>query len=338
MKINRQELITALEATRPGLAAKEIVEQSTAFVFREGRVYAYNDMIAVSHPCPKDLAGAVCSNELYKLLARSTDDELDVETTADEIIIKGKRNKAGISLQAVITLPIDEIGVKKVWKTLPTGFTEAVKFTLFSAGDDMTRPAMTGVHITESIVETCDNFRLTRWTLGKRDRFDGDLLLPAAACAELVRYMPTHYALTDGWAHFTNKAGAEFGCRTIAGEFPDLLPFVNREWKHEIEFASDTADILDRAAVFLLGDKTVHPMVTVKVSSGRMTISVKGVAGWFEETVRVTASKDGFEFVIDPQALKDMLPLLKDCKLSADGSVLKFEGEAFIHCCATVQE
>jgi DNA polymerase III sliding clamp (beta) subunit (PCNA family) len=341
MKTNRNELIAALEAVKPGIASKELIEQSTAFVFQAGRVYTYNDMIAVSHPCPPGLAGAVQSKELHALLKRSADDELEITTTETEMLVRGKRNKAGIALQAEITLPIAEVGTKKTWTALPEGFAAAVKFVLFSASDDMTKPWSTAVHINGHTIETCDNFRLTRYLLqvekGKPSKLNTDVLIPALACAVLVGYAPTHYSIDDQWAHFMNKQGTEFSCRIVADKFPDLSPFVDRKWEHEIEFHADTAAILDRACVFL-ADKNVHPTVSIKVASGRMIVAAKGAAGWFEETVRVTASKTEFEFVIDPQALKDMLPLLKDCELSDDGSVLKFEGEAFIHCCATVVE
>jgi len=342
VKINRKELLAALEAVRPGLAARDLIEQSTAFVFRDARIYTYNDVVAVSHPCPAGLAGAVQSKELHALLTRLTDDDIEVETTADEMLVRGKRNKAGVALQAEITLPINEVGGKKTWTALPQGFAAAVKFVLFSAGADMTKPWSTAVHVAGHAVETCDNFRLTRYLLqvkkGVVSKIDADLLIPAAACTDLVKYAPTHYSADDQWIHFMNAAGTEFSCRIVADKFPDLSPFVDREWQHEVEFPVDTAEILERAQVFLVGDKNIQPVVSVKLSSGRLTVSAKGAAGWFEEVVRVVASKEAFEFLINPNALADMLPLLKDCELSADKSVLKFEGENFIHCCATTIE
>ena len=50
MKINKQQFIEALELVKPGLAAKEIIEQSTSFVFRAGQVITYNDEVAVHAP------------------------------------------------------------------------------------------------------------------------------------------------------------------------------------------------------------------------------------------------------------------------------------------------
>ena len=47
MKINRKDLIKVLKKVQPGLASQEIIEQSGAFVFTDGRVFTYNDEIAV---------------------------------------------------------------------------------------------------------------------------------------------------------------------------------------------------------------------------------------------------------------------------------------------------
>ena len=50
MKTNKTKLQTALEIVKPGLANKEIIEQSTSFAFLKGKVVTYNDEVSISHP------------------------------------------------------------------------------------------------------------------------------------------------------------------------------------------------------------------------------------------------------------------------------------------------
>jgi hypothetical protein len=50
MKIQKTNLIQALEKVRPGLSAKEAILQSTSFAFLNGCVVTYNDEISLSHP------------------------------------------------------------------------------------------------------------------------------------------------------------------------------------------------------------------------------------------------------------------------------------------------
>lgn len=338
MQISRQELLYALEAVRPGLANKEIVEQSTSFVFQNGRVYTYNDQIAVSHDAPGEIIGAVKANEIYSLLKRMTGDEIEIAVVESELRVSKKNKiKAGIPLIAEVSLPVDEISKKKEWQELPEGFINALRFVLFSAGNDMTRPELTAVHMTEDHLETCDNFRLTQYTF--TSGVDIPLLIPAAAASSLIKYIPTHIAVdTDGqWVHFKNTLSTEFSCRLISGTFPLLTGFIDRPAGYTIDFPDNATEILDRAQVFLDDDQSSSRYVKIIVAAGYMTVKASGAAGWFEERVRVSFKGEGVEFMVSPQFLRDMLGEVSEVTLDADRSVLKFVGPNFIHCCAVVE-
>ena len=91
--MNRKELLGALSAVRPGLANKEVMEQSCSFVFDGGMVCTYNDEIAVSHPVPEGISGAVRASELFSLLSKFPDEEIGVEVTEAELVVSGKKRK-----------------------------------------------------------------------------------------------------------------------------------------------------------------------------------------------------------------------------------------------------
>ena len=70
MKINKAELQTALEKVKPGLASRELIEQSTSFAFMGDRVVTYNDEISISHPVAGvDINGAVKAQALYDFVS-----------------------------------------------------------------------------------------------------------------------------------------------------------------------------------------------------------------------------------------------------------------------------
>jgi len=89
MKIKKAELQKALELVKPGLAGKELIEQSTSFAFMGNRVVTYNDEISMSVPLVEgfNLTGAVKAEELYKLLTKLKGDEITLELTENEIQI-----------------------------------------------------------------------------------------------------------------------------------------------------------------------------------------------------------------------------------------------------------
>jgi len=99
MKIKKDDLKRALEIVKPGLANKEIIEQSGSFAFIEGRVVTYNDEISVSHPI-KDLeiTGTIRAEELYKFLGKIKEEEIDVNCTESEIVLKCGRATTGFAI------------------------------------------------------------------------------------------------------------------------------------------------------------------------------------------------------------------------------------------------
>ena len=329
--MNRKLLLAALEAVRPGLVDKELMAQTAAFVFNGGRVYTYNDQIAVNHSVPLDIEASVKSDEIYNLLKRMPDEEIMIELTESELLIKGKKNKAGIAIQGKYELPLGEISGKKKWLALPVGFTHAVEFVLFSAGGNIAQPELTCVNFTSDALETCDNFRMTSHDLASKCAMSAPVLIPAKTCAELLKFLPTHYAVGENWVHFKNKADAEFSCRTVASTFPNIAQYINRETKYTIEFPEDTTSALERAIVFLSdGDNHVH----VDVSGSSLMIKARNAGGWFEEKMRTKYEGDPVEFMINPSFLKDMLPHLRKVSIDEDRSILKFEGDKFVHVCA----
>ena len=89
MIINKTNLQTALEIVKPGLASKELIDQSTSFAFMGDRVVTYNDDISVSHPIEGlNITGAVKADKLYALLNKLKQEEIEVEICGGEILLK----------------------------------------------------------------------------------------------------------------------------------------------------------------------------------------------------------------------------------------------------------
>jgi DNA polymerase III sliding clamp (beta) subunit (PCNA family) len=337
MKINRESLIKILEAIQPGLAAKEIVEQSTSFIFSSGVVATCNDRISVSHPTPLELEGAVRADELYKMLKRMKREEVDLETSDKELKISCGRSKSGICLQSdlspSIVTSLEEIQKsKKQWKLLPKDFIRAIKFCAFSAGRDMTKPELTTIHIKGKAAESCDNYRLTQYLLGSSS-FAEEILIPADTIQDLVRHNPTHIAITNGWIHFDNESGILYSCRQVqVPPYPDLSPMLNTKGP-EIELPKDLPEALERASVFSgKGFEALIFEVTLTFSDNWLTVEGKNNVGWFEEKLRTRYKGEKICFGINPEFLHDILPILRTVQLAPN--MLKFKGDAFIHCCS----
>jgi DNA polymerase III sliding clamp (beta) subunit (PCNA family) len=326
MKIERKKLIETLAKVQPGLASKEIIEQSKSFVFKGGKVQTYNDEISVSAKTDLDIEGAVKAEELYKLLNKSQAKEVDLEATDSELQLKTKASRAGIVLESEINLPLDQISKPGKPQPLPEDFKEAVKFCLFSVSSDMTKPVLTCLYVTGLIVTSCDNFRLTAKDMKTtiKDKF----LLPSAAAKELLKYEPTHYSVSDAWIHFKCEGGVVFSCRTYEKEYPDVSGLLDVKGK-KIKFPKRTKGMLDRASVFATTEFSQDSQVEVTVKDGTMMIHGKGEGGWFKEKSKVEYKGKEVKFTVNPDFLSQMLDILDEATVGENS--LKLEGEGFVH-------
>lgn len=345
MKVNRKKLLSVLETIKPGLARKEMLEQSTSFIFQNGRAYTFNDEIAISHPVHKKLSGAVLANELYTILSKHNEKELDIEITKNEFLIHGKRSDAGIALEAKISLPIEEIGKPGKWKPLPENFVDAISFCQFSASKDLAKVEFTYLHIDGDYIESCDVFRITRYKLNQKFPHNKPILLPAEVAKVLTKYDPVEFAVTPGWIHFATTEDTIFSCRLGTGEFPDLSIFTSNKGKR-IEFPSGFVESLTKAEVFATSafenDDADDTSVVISLQKNEIIIESTNEVGWFEEFIKTKYDGPNHSFEANPEFLIKMLPIAKTVNLvqnagkKLDGcGILEFRGKNFQHCFTT---
>lgn len=348
MEIQKQSLLTALSTVRPGLASKDKggLPQSTAFVFRDGRVQTYNDEVSVSCPVPEleELKGAVPAESLLGLLAKLPEDgelSLAVKEDGGEVLVQCGRIRAGLALQEEITLPLDQVSVGKKprWQRLPEGFGEALRFTMYSCAKDLSLPILTCVHVrAEGLLEATDNFRVTSHLVPELTLKE-DVLIPATS-ASLTngQAFGEIFVGANGWVHFRDKeTGTIFSCRTMAGEFPDLDKQAVLKVKGDpLTLPVSIGEMLDRVLVFSKRDFFLDERAEVTLTGKRLRIRAEGPDGWVEEEVNLRFKGRPCSFYVHPSFLRDMIPVTRSCIVGKDR--LKFEGKNWSHVVALTEE
>lgn len=328
--MKREDLLKALEVVKPGLASKEVIEQSTSFAFMGGNVVTYNDEISIRHPVPGlDITGAVRAEELYQLLNKIKKDEIEVEITESELRLKSGRAAAGLVLQQEIKLPLEEIGKQGSWSPLPEGFLPALQFTIPSAGKDLSNSILTCLFVrSDGLVESSDNFRITQFRASDKMPTK-DFLLPASSAAHLVKYDLKQVSESKGWVHFRTDAGTIISCRTFEGAFPDTKNFFSvKGVKFDLPKTLD--ELLTRAQIFGASEQsTSGDEVEISLDKNRIKVRGQNEYGWFEETANVAYDKQPTTFSVDPAALKVIVTTVHSCTLS--DNCLKFEGDRWQH-------
>lgn len=336
--MKRKELLEILDHVKHGLAANEVLEQSTCFVFSNGRVFSYNDEVMVSSPIPLDSSFVVPAKELLASLNKAKDEEVVIKITEEELILRCGRYKVGLRLEKELKLPIEEVPIPEKWSPLPEDFEEAVKYCLFSASKDASRPSLCCLHFNGNYVESCDNFRLTKYEYGM-DKELVPLLVPAHSICLFLGKGVKEYALTDGrWVHFRTGEEVVFSCRIMSvDEFPDIDHLFDVSASEEIIFPDNTKEILERVKVLTELDLTGRQYISVELSKGRLHFRGEGPSGWAEESTKVSAEGE-ITFTINPNFLFDILTKVQKASIDKDRTRLWFEGKNFIHILALSSE
>lgn len=336
MKIDKNELQNALEQVKPGLASRELIEQSTSFAFMGDRVVTYNDEISISHPVENlNVTGAVEAKTLYQFLSKVKREEIELEWEENQVKITAGKSTAGLTLEQEVKLPVEEVGEIGEWKDLPEGFTAALKRCAPCCSRDMSRPVLTCIHVNEDAVEASDSFQIIRYHLEEPvpvDRF----LIPATSAKELVKCNPTRIAWGEGWVHFQTEGGTVFSTRVFEGEFPDVSGHLEMEGGTPISWPKTVPVALERAEIFantedVIGDM---PVATVSMKDGQMEISARSDSGWFQETMRTKYKGEEIKFMASVESLIQLLDLTQHCVW--EDYKICFTGDTWTHVVATV--
>lgn len=328
MKIKKTDLQEALEIVKPGLANKEVIEQSTSFAFMGSRVVTYNDELSISHPIDGlSIIGAVKADELYKLLSKMKGEELEIESQGTEIIIEQGKIKSGLTLQAEIKLPVDSIGDMGEWTDLPEDFCKHLDFCAQASSHDMSRPVLTCVNIRQDgTFEASDSFRLA--VCRGKEMGVPDFLLPATLATEVVKMEPFQIATGDGWVHFRTPKETIISCRIYSEKFPDITKILQVEGEILI-FPKTISELIDRASVFSKRAHFLDETIEITIGGKKLKVSSTSDTGWYIEETNMRYDGPEVTFGITPKLFITIFEQVQEAGFSKDR--IKFTGDDWVY-------
>ena len=331
MKINKGQLQEALAIVKPGLATKELLEQSTSFAFLGNRVATYNDEISISHPVEGlDFRGAIKAEELYGLLSKLNEEEIKIKFKKTELLLSCGKVEAGLKLEEEIILPVeDEIGKIKKWKKIPNPeqFIKHMEFAMRTCSNDMSQVKLTCVCVCKNgYVQGSDGYRLVQC---KGEKLPiSDFLIPAILVSNIATIAPIEISANDTWIHFRNKEKTIISCRMVDVEYVEQK-VINRVLKmnssNDIEFPEKIESMLDRLKTFAKRDYIFDEQIEVILSEGQMLMKATAdvTKSWVKEKAKVNF-KGEITFSVTPAVFSDILKDTKFCSLNDDQTKAKF--------------
>jgi len=333
--ISRLELLKAFKTLLPGVDSTNPTTMSDIFIFDGRWVKTGNNKLSISYPFPSDtgISGGVKAKELYKILAKMTDETVEMENVESTIIIKDRITN--LTLNLIQDETTDRIIRNKklqriAWEKIPENFCKCLMLCMFSTSSDQNSGVWNTVYINGKDMVSTDNVRVS-WA--KLDKKMPEFMLPVSSIVEVLKMEPNNYFIDSAWAHFQNeKNGIILSTRLVIGEYPidDLKVLFDKETDaKEYVFPEDLQKSLSRVSVLSYKDGYIDLYYDDK--NGYLI--VKGEREFASIKDKIKISRGTFpvkkRLHIAPDFLIDILPKTKNFKLA--GNVILFEIENYKH-------
>jgi DNA polymerase III sliding clamp (beta) subunit (PCNA family) len=334
VKIKREELLTALKNTIKAVSQKEVLEQSDCFIFSNGKVFGFNDQIAVIHPLPKTagINGAVRAKELIAFLSKIKDETITLIRKKGDLVIKAAKKAAGFRFELDIQLPLDELEIPDKWRKLPKDFGKIVGVVSRSCARNMDRPAMFCVYANESQIIGSDGEQACRYTF-ENFSFKKPFLIPLFAAVELSNYNLIKYQTTEGWIFFKDEYGTILCSRSFEAKYPNQNKAFDFKGK-KIDFPQDIGSCLERSSIFTSDDIKEQSLIELLLTRTELRVRSENQSGWMREKIKIKYKGPELQFLINPVILQTALGKSSNCLI---GDIcLKFKSGSFEYLVLTI--
>ena len=330
MRIIREELLRQLESVSPGLAAREVVDQATCFVFDGGYVTTFNDEMACSTPCAPGLAGAVPAQRLLDLLRKLTEEGLDVSVQNGELMIKGVGRRSGIRLEAEITMPLSTLEKPTDWTPLDPDTLSGIEMAAQCAAAETDNFLLKCIHITPDFIEATDNYKAIKYNC--KTGVDSSVLVNHTAGRHLVGCGMTEVCQTENWLHFRNPNGLTISCRQHKETYADLEAWYGLEGE-PARLPLGINEAVAKAAIF-----SDDQEVTFYLRPGKMRVKAQNMDGWFEEQREVQYDGPVVSFMLSPKLVEAILKHGQDIQICTGAIKVQQTAFTFITSSKAVEE
>lgn len=324
IQVEREQFLQELEAVFPGLSTRDVIEQSSCFIYSKGEIVTYNGEIACHRSTSlTSLKGAIQASPLLNILRKMREDTLTLKTNEGELVIIGKKKRAGIRMESEIMLPVDDLEHPKKWKKLHSKFNDAINLVHQCTGKDENKFWTTCVHIHPEFIEASDNDQISRYTFPTGVR--KSILVRGASIKHLITLGMNEFSETKTWIHFRNSDGLIFSCLRFIQDFPNLNPYLKVKGS-KTSLPKGLGEATQKAEIFS-AENPESNRILVELGPDRLRIKGTGASGWYWERKKIAYDGPEINFLIAPNLLAELSKRYGKCSISP--KALKVNGSRF---------
>jgi len=334
MEVDRNQLLTMLNGIKPAISRHGDDDMLKRIIFTGTDAVAYSESMCIVWPFVTDFRTVAPSDEIIQILNRITAEKVDLVYSKECLNIKTGKTRARIKTEpdSRVLGEVDNLLAATEatdWWQLPAQFLEAVRLCMFTTSKDNTQRALMCVHAIGNDVVSSDDFRISHFRMN--DPVGHEMLIPQAACLEIVKNQAETYAVTETWLMFNadNNGNIMVASRVVPETYGDVEQFFDFEGER-FELPADIVKHIDTVAVLAHGEHEIEKEITVEMEPGKITLRGERDVGW----AVVDIDAKGFNptpslFGINPTFFKYILELTNDLTLTPEKGL--FVKDAFRH-------
>ena len=296
MTISRKVLLESLKKAMPGIeGGNPVLRGGDAFVFHDGKIFTYNDSIAVSIPLDVEglveekIEGAVHADEFYKILSKFSADELNFTVTENDTWLI-KCGKARVEM-VLMDFDFQERlkGVtpdEKAWQAIPEDFIESIGTCKMLSN----KTPMSGIFFTGKGVISTDGFQINSYTF-KNEGETPVFWISDNSANELLKVSNIKEIQLDGtWVHFKAEDESVFSIKTLdEKKFPiekveKLMDINLKDDDLNATFPEELFKAVDRADAFAM-EISDHSAIRLILTPKKIEVSAERSSGKYSEKV-----------------------------------------------------
>jgi DNA polymerase III sliding clamp (beta) subunit (PCNA family) len=330
--VSRDKLLKGLEEVQHGLSKRDIVDQSSCFVFKKGRVHTYNQEVYCSAKTylPKELEGAVQAEKMIAMLRKMGEESLTLSVTGEALVIKGKnRETVEFPFQKDVLLPFDEIEVPSKWFPINKDFTDAIGIVEQSASQDQSEQIASCVHIHPKFVEASDGRQICRYRL--KTGVSGSFLVRRDSIKFITTIELTEMAETENCLHFRGASGLVVSARLYKDEYQDMGPALKEEGEM-IVLPKSLKDVMEKVEIITQVDKD-NNYASFELEENQITVTGVSTAGKYKKKFKAKYVGKPLKFRVPPKLMIEVLRRHSDVQITKTLR-MKISGGKFVYMAA----
>jgi len=263
--MERSKFLDALKAVMPGVERQEILTGMDSVVFEREWLRSFNEEISVAYPLDTNLICAVRADELYRIVSKMSDEEIQVSLEDNKLVVKDYRTTlkmATLDDPSQITERMESLGLNEIkLAPLPDNFIEGLGYCIFSAGKDLALGAMAGIAVKDNQMVSTDNFRIGFFRLEKPMKTSFILSTSSAESILKLGGKFTEASITSSWIHLVTDEDVIVSSRAIVGDYSwDKLENLFSEYFGEegeiYSLPKELRSSIDRAEILASSEKS----------------------------------------------------------------------------------